>query len=70
MAVMPEVLYRQLFPAMWLAWVLYGCVSAIGVKAAVRREERWMAEAFGERYEEYRRRVPALIPSARRRRAA
>jgi protein-S-isoprenylcysteine O-methyltransferase Ste14 len=25
-------------------------------------EERWMVEQFGERYEEYRRRVPALLP--------
>jgi len=28
----------------------------------LRLEERWMAERFGEQYEAYRRRVPALVP--------
>lgn len=28
----------------------------------LRIEERWMAEQFGERYEDYKRRVPALVP--------
>lgn len=28
----------------------------------LRLEERWMAERFGQRYEDYRRRVPALVP--------
>lgn len=28
-------------------------------------EERFMVEAFGERYEDYRRRVPALVPRIR-----
>jgi protein-S-isoprenylcysteine O-methyltransferase Ste14 len=28
----------------------------------LRIEERWMAERFGERYDAYRQRVPALIP--------
>lgn len=31
----------------------------------LRLEERWMVEAFGERYEGYRQRVPALIPFTR-----
>ena len=28
----------------------------------LRLEERWMREQFGERYIEYSRRVPALVP--------
>jgi protein-S-isoprenylcysteine O-methyltransferase Ste14 len=28
----------------------------------LRLEERWMAERFGQQYEDYRRRVPALVP--------
>jgi len=28
----------------------------------LRLEERWMAECFGQQYEAYRRRVPALVP--------
>lgn len=28
----------------------------------LRLEERWMVERFGEQYEAYRRRVPALVP--------
>jgi protein-S-isoprenylcysteine O-methyltransferase Ste14 len=35
---MPDVVYRQLIHAMWLAWALYWCVSAIGMKATARRE--------------------------------
>ncbi len=36
--------------AVWTLW------RKLGV------EERWMAERFGQRYEAYRRRVPALVP--------
>jgi protein-S-isoprenylcysteine O-methyltransferase Ste14 len=28
----------------------------------LRLEERWMVERFGQQYETYRRRVPALVP--------
>ena len=35
----------------------------------LRVEERWMTERFGEQYEAYRRRVPALIPFPKWRRA-
>ena len=28
----------------------------------LRIEERWMSEQFGERYQDYKRRVPALVP--------
>jgi protein-S-isoprenylcysteine O-methyltransferase Ste14 len=41
---------------------------AIGWAALWRKlrvEERWMIEQFGEAYAAYRRRVPALVPSAR-----
>ena len=31
----------------------------------LRLEEKWMLELFGERYAEYRRRVPALMPFGR-----
>jgi protein-S-isoprenylcysteine O-methyltransferase Ste14 len=35
----------------------------------LRLEERWMIERFGEQYEAYRRRVPALIPFPKWKRA-
>jgi protein-S-isoprenylcysteine O-methyltransferase Ste14 len=28
----------------------------------LKLEERWMSERFGQQYEAYRRRVPALVP--------
>ena len=43
-----------------------GLLAAVMACAALwpklRLEERWMAERFGARYEEYSRRVPALVP--------
>ena len=33
----------------------------------LRIEERWMAEQFGGQYEDYKRQVPALVPTFRRR---
>ncbi|HEY6827502.1 MAG TPA: isoprenylcysteine carboxylmethyltransferase family protein, partial [Gemmatimonadaceae bacterium] len=35
----------------------------------LRVEERWMIERFGEQYRAYRKRVPALVPSWKWRRA-
>jgi protein-S-isoprenylcysteine O-methyltransferase Ste14 len=43
-----------------------GLVAVVIVWLALWRklglEERWMLEIFGQRYEDYRRRVPALVP--------
>ena len=36
--------------------------SPRGTAGAVRREELYCREAFGERYAAYRRRTPALVP--------
>ena len=44
-------------PAVVLAW--------LAIWRKLRFEERWMLEIFGERYADYRRRVPALIPFLR-----
>jgi protein-S-isoprenylcysteine O-methyltransferase Ste14 len=50
-----------------------GMVAVLIAWAALWRklklEERWMAERFGERYDAYRQRVPALIPGWRRSRS-
>jgi protein-S-isoprenylcysteine O-methyltransferase Ste14 len=47
-----------------------GLLAVVLVWAALwrklRLEERWMVGQFGQRYEDYRQRVPALVPSWRR----
>ena len=45
-------------PAMWCA----AAVWAVVVGLMVREEERELVARFGDAYEEYRRRVPAVIP--------
>lgn len=37
-------------------------IASAALWRKLRVEERWMSGQFGERYEEYKRRVPALVP--------
>jgi len=46
----------------WIALVAAIVVFAIGTLIRVRIEERLLREAFGQRFEEYARQVPAVIP--------
>jgi protein-S-isoprenylcysteine O-methyltransferase Ste14 len=46
----------------WLPLLVASILFAIGTYIRIRMEERLLREAFGNRFEEYARRVPALIP--------
>ena len=46
----------------WMALVAAIVVFAIGTFVRIRIEERLLRETFGQRFEEYARRVPAVIP--------
>ena len=46
----------------WIALVAAIVVFAIGTLIRVRIEERLLRETFGQRFEEYARQVPAVIP--------
>jgi len=48
------------------AWTAPAVVVLLGLTLKIRVEERLMRETFGERYDEYRRRVPAIVPVAPR----
>jgi protein-S-isoprenylcysteine O-methyltransferase Ste14 len=48
----------------WRALLATGLV-AIAFARKMRLEEQWMREAFGAAYDDYRRRVPALVPGLR-----
>jgi len=45
--------WRGVFAVLIAWWALW---------RKLRLEERWMAERFGQQYEAYCRRVPALVP--------
>jgi len=70
-----SLVYRFLFPAILLVafigsamargqWrgVLAVLIAWWALWRKLRLEERWMAECFGQQYEAYSRRVPALVP--------
>ena len=46
----------------WLPLLAAAILFAIGTYIRIRVEERLLREAFGNRFEEYARKVPALIP--------
>ena len=46
----------------WIALVAAMVIFAIGTLIRVRIEERLLREMFGQRFEEYARQVPAVIP--------
>jgi len=48
--------------ANWFALLVAVVLFAVGTWIRVRIEERLLREAFGERFDDYARRVPALIP--------
>lgn len=46
----------------WIALILAAIVFMVGLVIRVRSEEKLLRVAFGREFEEYTRRVPALIP--------
>jgi protein-S-isoprenylcysteine O-methyltransferase Ste14 len=57
-------------PTMTVAHLLFAVATTAYILVAIQLEERNLADAHGELYVEYRRRVPMLIPGAVRRSAA
>lgn len=49
-------------PRMTLGHLLFAALATVYVAIGIHFEERNMAEAIGPQYEEYRRRVPAVLP--------
>lgn len=46
----------------WVAMIVAIPVFAVGMVIRVRSEEKLLREAFGDEFEEYARRVPAVLP--------
>jgi len=49
-------------PTMTVAHLVFAVVTTVYILVAIRWEERDMVTAFGEVYEDYRRRTPMLLP--------
>jgi protein-S-isoprenylcysteine O-methyltransferase Ste14 len=54
-------------PVMTFAHLLFSIATTAYILLAIRFEERDLVREFGDTYEEYRRSVPMLIPSLRKR---
>jgi protein-S-isoprenylcysteine O-methyltransferase Ste14 len=46
----------------WIALLAALVIFFIGTKIRIRSEEKLLREAFGEQFEDYSRRVPAIVP--------
>ena len=46
----------------WLLWIVLPCWWLAVYLPVIRREERWLGEAFADSYQQYKRRVPCLLP--------
>lgn len=55
-------------PTMTLAHLVFAIATSSYILIAIQFEEHDMVREFGNTYEEYRRRVPMLVPFSRRRR--
>jgi protein-S-isoprenylcysteine O-methyltransferase Ste14 len=53
-------------PTMTAGHLLFAAMCSAYMRLAIPIEERDLVALFGERYEDYRRRVPALVPFTRR----
>jgi len=46
----------------WIAVAVAIAIYAAGTVIRIRSEEKLLREAFGKRFEDYARRVPAVVP--------
>jgi len=56
------LLATGLLRTQWIALLAAILIFIAGTYIRIRSEERLLREAFGSRFEEYTRKVPALIP--------
>jgi protein-S-isoprenylcysteine O-methyltransferase Ste14 len=57
-------------PTMTAAHLLFAIMTTAYILMAIQLEERDLGDIFGERYAQYRRSVPMLVPRARASQAA
>jgi protein-S-isoprenylcysteine O-methyltransferase Ste14 len=59
------IIFLWLFPHMTLNLIIFNVLATIYFYVGALHEERSLLEEFGEKYREYRRRVPMFIPRVR-----